>query len=244
MWCTQPIPSPTFPSRPFINVSRLSSATYVSPGNSGGGYGGEEGEGYALLYLLAETPARARGKHRTRKNKKKEQGARAQRVPSRAGEVASTCSLIITYRPVFAVFLTDTQSPRDLAIDVPLSPTHFTFSRHKDPRQTTNLRLDEAEPKRVGFAAISKHVLESHLSLTSAVEGTDPHGHAYLIHCGGLVLNTKKHNISDFSFLLHIERYYGYHTGEHTTFLLTRSSQTESEHPGTEQLAPGLDRCH
>lgn len=63
----------------------------------------------------------------------------------------------------------------------------------------------------------------------SAVEGTDPHGHAYLIHCGGLVLNTKKHNISDFSFLLHIERYYGYHTGEHTTFLLTRSSQTHTD---------------
>lgn len=176
------------------------------------------------------------GKKRTRR---KRSG-----VPSRAGKVASTCSLIVTYRPVSAVFLTDIQSPRDLAIHVLLSPTHFALSNRMDTRQTINLWGDEAKPKLVSFAAISKHVLESHLSLTSAVEGTDPHGHAYLIHCGGLVLNTKKHNISDFSFLLHIERLSGYHTGEHTTFLLTRSSQTESEHPGTEQFAPGQESCH
>lgn len=84
-----PFQSPTFPSRPFTNVSRLSSATLRVVGEQRGGCG-------RRLCASHPSPRHPRGPEGNAEQgrTKKERGTNTQLSPfERAGEVASTCSL-------------------------------------------------------------------------------------------------------------------------------------------------------
>lgn len=147
MWCTQPIPVSDLP---FSTIHKRVSTKqcYLTCRR---GTAGRVWEKALRFTSLPQTPARARGKRRTRKNKKRTRNEHA--VESLRESWRSRVDLfphIVTYRPVFAVFLTDIQSPRDLAIGVLLSPTPFALPSRQDTRQTITFGSTKRSPNWLG----------------------------------------------------------------------------------------------